>query len=492
MDQISEVIQTNREWLGKLFDRHDELQHIKDLFEAHMKDDHGGSESPRIATGHQPVIYYPGLLFKDYFVGETVKAHGGSAWNLIVDSDEAHLKVPVPYMAKGELHKTFVQIPNEEKQAFTGFNPSLNDIEGFLQSTADHVATLPHEGIRKAFETFQTELIQCLRADYDLFDTLSLLRNRFDAYLGCSFNEVKVSHLVTSHPYWQYLWYIIKNIDSYRQAYNQAVAQGKRKNYQPVKFLSQKKDWFELPFWLEQGGRRLPVMMRRQNGELTFRSEEDGATVTVSTANKSESRIIQDLQDSIVLYPKATTLTQIIRLFLSDVFVHGKGAVEYERINNAFLEDFFGMDSRLAFYSVTGDIPLPLAEDIPDYRELQETYQQKQKWLSQVDRNPEEYLPDDLAEQYKRKKKEVAQKMSGTEIPGERKKFHEQLEQLDQEMKKHLTPQIDQVRKELNRYDALLQKKEVFYERQYPYFLYPAKTLTREAFADHIQISSHA
>jgi hypothetical protein len=233
-------------------------------------------------------------------------------------------------------------------------------------------------------------------------------------------------------------------------------------------------------------------MMHKDDHHLVFRSEEEGTEVQLSIERKDEQTIIRELRDSLVLYPKATTLTQIIRLFLSDVFVHGKGAVEYEKINNLFLKDFFQMDRPLAFYSVTGDIYLPLKQNLPDYENLQVQYREKKKRLKEMKRNPEDHLENGLATSFKQKKKELARQMSQENNPQKRKAIHGQLEQLDDDMIRHLSDHMEKLNDELRQYEALLKKSKVYYERTYPYFLYPEGYLTKQRFEENLKLQKHS
>ena len=489
MEQLSQVIRNNQEWLQNLYSGHHEIRQIMEEFTAHLQGVHGDIASPRIVTGHQPVIYYPGLLFKDYFVGEMAQNEGGSAWNFIVDTDVADLEVPIPHYAHGKLQKSLISIPNPENLAFTSLQPSRPETDQFLQTIQQHLAALPHPQIKSAFRKFKQNLYDLLEDGFRFTDALSYLRNKQDAEMGPPITDHKISELVGSYPYAHYIWYIIKNIDSYTRLYNDAVEQEKKQDYQPVKFLRYQDGWYELPFWLVKDGKRLPVQLYKDRGHLFFRTERSHSDITFDVGNKNEHTIIESLRTSLKLYPKATTLTQVIRLFLSDIFVHGKGAVEYEKVNNLFLQSFFSMSNLGTFLSVTGDIHLPLMENLPDYDNLQKDYKQKQKWLKQVERNPEEYLENNLAEQYKEKKKAIARQMANENSQEQRKLYHRRLEHLDEQMKSHLAGKIEPTRKQVHHYEEILQKKDVLYERQYPYFLYPDEWLTREQFDKNIRIN---
>jgi len=492
MEHLPQVIRTNQQWIESLFSAYPEVRQIRDEFSAYREEIFGPVRHPRIVTGHQPVIYYPGLLFKDHFVGEQASRLGGSAWNFIVDTDRANLEMPIPYYDEhGNLAKKITGISNDKNQTYSKLRTTQSSVERLLQTIQTHLSTHPHPEIQSAFKGFEQQLHTLLEEGMAFTDALPVLRNRFNAALGYRIKDHKISQLASSYPYAHYVWYIIKHIELYTSKYNAAVKENKNKDYQPVKFLQQQNGWYELPFWMEKQGSRLPVSIYKDAQRLIFRPEGAVQDIEIYTASKGETAIIQNIRDCLVLYPKATSLTQIIRLFLSDIFVHGNGAVEYEQVNNTFLKKFFSMDSRLSFYSVTGDLYLPLTDRLPDLRNLQKAYKSTQKWLRQVERSPEDYLDDEMAETYKHKKKTIAQQMAREKSPDQRKKHHQQLEQLDGEMKDQLAGEIEQARKKLNHYEAILQKKDILYERHYPYFLYPDEVLTRKKLEKNIRISKH-
>lgn len=491
MVDIKQALRENREWLKRFFSGNPEMQQIKKEFDDCLEQQHGTLQHPRIATGHQPVIYYPGLLFKDFFTGEAATELGGSVLNMVVDTDQAQLEMPVPTRKDGELHKARVRLSNPQGKAYTAFRPSRQSIDHFLGQTEQHLHALSVNPILESFQAHKKSLCQLLDQGHSLVHSISLLRQRLNNQWGFSPAELTVSHLAGSYAYFHYLWYIIQHIHPYTRHYNQAVEQGKKDDYQPVKFLQSKDGWYELPFWLSEQGRRLPVMVYKDSMKMIFRSHQAGRDTTISLDGKDETSIISEMQEKLVLYPKATALTQIIRLFLSELFIHGRGAVEYEKINNAFLQNFFDMESRLHFFAVTGDIFLPLVNDLPPYQELKKAHRGKSKWLKQVSRNPEDHLEDGLSERYKEKKKQVARMMSQEESPEKRKSYHRQLEALNEEMKELLAGKIEETRKELQRYENLLQNKEVYYERQYPYYLYPGHLLTKANFRQNIKVEQH-
>ncbi len=489
---MTQSLQANRQWLKTLFSRYHEIGHIRENFDRLLENHYGISNERPVATGHQPVIYHPGLLFKNHFTGQAARQMGTTpAINLVVDTDLAHVNVPVPAYSHGEPVKTFARIANEKELTFSAFHPSHEQVQAFFTFIREHITSLAQDRITEAFDQYKAAFDQAYRDGSSFVDALVILRNRFDAWLGYPIRDVKVSGLARSFPYWQYIAFILQHIEAYRTAYNQAIEENRRKDYQPVRFMHQYQGWIELPFWLEDNGQRHSVYFKKQPGQFRFWAPEAQREITLSLNGTTPEQVAEQLQEHLILYPKATTLTQLIRLFLCDVFVHGSGAAEYEQVNNRFLQLFFSMDRAPAFYTATGDLYLPFSDDMPDLKDVKADHHRKSKWLREAHRNPEGQLDNRLAEQYKKKKKAIAQKMSQENQPERRKDYHHQLQEVDRQIKEELKPQIEQVKQELAHYESLLEKQDVYFERRYPYFLYPAEELTQENFREHLRVKRH-
>jgi hypothetical protein len=486
--EIESVIEHNKTARENLFKNNEELNQIRHelLQSADLK--HKAEEKPVIATGHQPAIYYPGLLFKNIYTADLADQTNGIALNFIVDSDNASFKVPIPYQEKEEIKKTHIEIKNPQNEIYKDFNPSEREVKKFFDSIDSKLKSLNNKRIKNAFEKYKVRFDREYATKKNFTETIRKLRNQFDSNETRNLRDIKLSQVAQSRAYYHYLLYIIKHIESFSEVYNHAVEQSSSKDYQPVKFLEINNGWQELPCWLIKNSKRHPLWIKKAKGELHFLSDEAEKKLTINTRQKTEENIINELKDSLSLYPKATTLTILLRLFFCDVFVHGTGAIEYEQVNNIVLENFFSIDPKPSFYAVTGDIWLPILPDNDVYNGLEKDYKRKKQWLKEANRDPEKFLSKETAENFKKEKKQLAQKMRQEEDPGKRKELHQRLIAKNDEMKQHLEPEIERIKGILNRYDGILSKKEVYFERKYPYFIYPESSMTIENFRNKIKI----
>jgi len=488
---IQSIIQHNKRLRETILENDIELKNIQYQFWNELKLQNL-IKQPIIATGHQPILYYPGILFKNYYAGVLAGETGGSALNFIVDSDTGEIDIPIPCRNDSKLCKNRVVIKNDRDTVFSGFHPSGEEVNQFLTQTENHLSTLGdnYHQIQKAFQNYKKAFSQIFEKTNHFIDTENTLRTEFESDLGIHFYDLKISDISKTIAYNCFILYIIKHIETFRFHFNEAIIQNKTKDYQPVKELGQTDEWYELPFWWINNDRRYPVFVHETNEMLHFSSPDIKDKINISISGKTEEQIAGKLNTAITLYPKATTLTFMTRILFSDLFIHGTGAVEYEKVNNLFFNSFFGLNSPLQFMSATGNIYLPLKNNMPDLSEIEEDYRRLQKWLKEYKRNPEDLLSPELADKYKEKKRKIASQMKDTD-PDKRKDLHKQLEQLNEKMKEHLSENRNKTERLLAQYEQILQNKSVYFERHYPYFIYPKETLSAENFEANLKTRLH-
>jgi uncharacterized protein YhfF len=480
------AIQQNKSLRDTILKNFQEIQNIHTAFWKDLNEKYHPN-APVIATGHQPIFYYPGILFKDYLAGKLASETDGTALNFIVDSDEGAIEIPVPCLKEQELSKTQVALKTKSDTAFSEFKPSLEDIKRFFIDIERNLYTLNGNGehIRQSFQEYQRAFAEKFEEKGDFIQTTSELRSAFDKDLGLDIINLRISDLSNTHPYNLFILYIIKYIQEYQFHFNKVIDERTNKNFQPVKKLSNTNEGFELPFWLLKNTRRHTVFAKQQANQIILISPETEDEISIN-ANAPLEIQAEELNRKVTLYPKAPTLTFMIRIFFSDLFIHGTGAVDYEKINNQFLQSFFQINAPLKFISATGDTYLPLKSDLPDLQELKTNYEQLKKWKKEYKRNPEDLLSAETAEKYKKQKKDLARQMKEAE-PQKRKEIHNQMEQLNEEMRIHLAEDFEENETLLTHYGKILEKEHIYLERKYPYFLYPKGTLTKKQFETNLQ-----
>ncbi len=482
---VEETIRKNRSLLERIFSGNEELTTIRDT----LRNEAGivsFREKPVIATGHQPVPYYPGLLFKNYFTGKHSEELGAQSFNFLVDSDQNVIEVPVPCYKNDQFSKEMVTLKADKETVFAHFEPQEQDLETFLKRIDDSLQTLDIKEVIEAYQNWKDKFIAVYNEKQDFIDALNAMRNRFENNLGIQLEDRRISEITNTRAFYHFVYYIIQNTEEFSNHFNQAIQKHSSENYQPVKSIENDNGWIELPFWLVQKHKRHTVRVKKGTNLLTLSSPALQNQINIADENSDEA--IDSLKSQVTFFPKANTLTLMFRLFLCDLFVHGTGAREYEQVNNDFIQSFFNLSEKLIFYTVTGDIYLPLIHNLPQYEKVESEYNQIRSWLKEADRKPEGLLDSSTARRYKQKKKDIATKMRNEPDSKEREKLHNQLMELDNEMKRLLSGKIERNHQALNYLSYLMENKKVFYERQYPYFIYPDRVLEEEKFEKNIKL----
>ncbi len=468
---VKNLIKENQKLLHKLFIQNKELASIRDEFIKYTGINKSSKTTPVIATGHQPILYYPGIIFKNYFISKIAKETEGIPINFIVDSDTAEISIPVPYQKDNNYYKKIIKINNPEGYSFSNFKPSENNVILFFQEIEENIQLLDNKNIHKAFHDYKNRFFDLFKENHHFIDTIILLRKEFEELNKIKLIDLKISGISKSIAFYQFAWYIIKNIEKFLDIYNESAEKNKKSNYQAVKFLLHEKDVYEIPFWFISNFRRYPIYLKKKNNLLSFFSENEDFTFSINTANKKEEEIVNMLKNNLILFPKAITLTLMFRIFLCDVFIHGTGGVFYDKITNDIIKDFLNLNLYPDFLVITGDIYLPLIDE--NVLEIDREYEERQKWLKNVSHHPSKYMDKGFANKYVEKKKQVSQQFTKEKDPEKRKGIHKKLQSIDKEMKSYFNDKIQQINNELGFYKDILKNKEVFLERKYPYFFYP-------------------
>ena len=468
---VKNLVINNKKLLHKLFNKNEELAFIRDEFLKFTKLKNDKKSSSIIATGHQPILYYPGIMFKNYFISKAAKEIDGIPVNFVVDTDIANISIPVPYQKNNNFYKKNVKLNSFKKYFFFDFNPSEKDMIQFYQEIEGCIQSLNNKDIRKAFLDHKNRFLDLFEKNHHFVDTVILLRKKFESLYRFEITDLRISVISKSNAFYQFVYYIIKNIENFTKIHNNAVEKSKKNTYQEVKLLSHERNTYELPFWFVNKAQRYSIYLKKEDGLLSFFTEDENLIFSTSLDNKDEEEIVNSLKNNLIFFPKAITLTLMFRIFLCDVFIHGTGGVFYDRITDDIIKDFFNLDSYPGFLSVTGNIYLPLIDE--NILEINRKYEEKQEWLKGIFHHPSKYMHKNHASKYIERKKGLSKMLSIEKDPQERKDIHIKLKDIDREIKNHFSSQIKRVQKELSDYENILKNKAVFFERKYPYFFYP-------------------
>lgn len=380
-DQLPEFVaaalerEVDADWLGEPLDNLAKSARAEILTSAtkwtreyaHVPRD-ANPDAPLILTGHQPELFHPGVWLKNFFAARLATACGGTAINLIVDSDLCRSSaISVPAGTGSELRlesvpldQTLTEMPYEER--------CIADA-ALWQSFGNRVAAAmtPFAAEPLVTDWWPSVLAQSER-DQSLGGAISRARHQLERAWGSISLEVPQSNVCQTRAFRLFVVGMLARASEFREAYNGSLAEYRAvhhlKNHaQPVPNLLIHAEWVETPFWIwsKNNPQRRGVFVRRVGAEVEISDQEDfQAKLPIAPALALEI-LAQWESQGIKIRSRALATTLFARLFLADVFIHGIGGAKYDQVTDRICERF--LDVRLPPYAtVSGTLRLPLAK----------------------------------------------------------------------------------------------------------------------------------
>jgi len=291
-----------------------------------------------IATGHQTLLWHPGILAKYLVVDAFAKTHDLATANLIVDQHaEGFGDFDIPIRrADGGLAVRKIElcrpkprkdVPMGRHEAFTPPRVPEN-LSGALPSV--------NQGVRRIFDAVYAHR----EAANAAMQMAMVLEDLMRAW-------VKPLPIVTSTDliHTSLARAMMKSMadDPWRcaECYNRAVAGVPQAGIGP---LLVRDDYVELPLWrIREDGRRMHAY------------DSDAAEI-LEHDPKSK---IENRKSKIDLLPRALFMTALVRLCMCDLFIHGTGGAVYDRAMELWMKDWLGIDVG-SIAVVTATLRLPL------------------------------------------------------------------------------------------------------------------------------------
>lgn len=295
-------------------------------------------DRPIIATGHQTLLWHPGILAKYFATQAFADAHQLGMANLIVDQHvEGFGSFPIPVRREDgslvvrtlELTRPRKDVPMAVHQAFTPPRaPDPVQLKGALPSVA--------EGVRRICEVVYAHR-EAENAAMQMAAAIADLMSRWVKPLP----NISSSMLIQTSLAQAMMGAMAENPWKCAESYNRAVAVVPEAGIAPLLIRD---DYVELPLWrIRPDGRRMHAY---------------DADVEKAVSGHS-SAVSGSAQSSISLLPRALFMTALVRLALCDLFVHGTGGARYDRAMELWMSDWLGVEvGSIAVVSATRRLPL--------------------------------------------------------------------------------------------------------------------------------------
>lgn len=290
---------------------------------------------PIIATGHQPLLWHPGILVK-YFAVDAALSLAGSACagaDLIVDQHEggfADLDVPVSEAGDGALSVRRLTLLRARPGVPMVLHPAADVLPG--QVGSDAALRSVGAGVRQIIASLSAHR-GAPNAAAQMAGALTDLRSVWCAPLP----PFTASALVASSFGRRLIRAMVDDPWTCAQRYNDAVRSVPEAGLPPLLIRD---DLVELPLW------RVGADGVRQRA-----FDADADEWLAADASGVQSRML----------PRALLLTALVRLVAVDLFVHGTGGALYDRAMESWVTAWLGV--RPAPFAVaTATVRLPLQD----------------------------------------------------------------------------------------------------------------------------------
>lgn len=453
-------------------------------------------------TGHQPLLYHPGVWVKLFAGSQAAAEAGGRLVNMVVDSDAERLAVPLPGAGahEGQVDVAWMepegtgpdQVPLERRPA-----PDAPGWRRFLQEAGARLApVLPQAAAR--LERLQDLVPQAGEPAGAFFSRVRRAWEERAPLPGpTDYLELPVSRLSETLAFRLWVMEWATQAPHWREAYNEALRQYRilhklRSAANPFPDLEATEEGVELPFWslAREGERwiRRPVLVQRvgPRGErLRFRARTaSGAGQTLAEVPAGDplaaARLLGEGQT--LFRPKAIPLTLFVRLVVGDLFIHGTGGARYETIGDFLMaarwpEAFGRAVPRYAACSAT------LFLDLPAARQQARRLDVLEGLARSVEHNPQRVVAalrgalsreaaraglavDESLVALARRKEELVREI---QAGGDRKALGRAIRAVNEELARRLAPVQAYLEDEL---EAARRAEAVLTERGYPFFLF--------------------
>jgi hypothetical protein len=335
---------------------------------------------PIIMGGHQPELFHPGVWLKNAALDAYARQVGGTALNLVVDTDRCgRVTVPVPVGTPESARMEEVPFDAFTVEAAWEERPVI-DLECFA-SFGDRAARLLAPLVpRPILRAWWPLAVARAKASHRLGLGLAQARHMLEERFGLDTLELPVSEMMRLPTVMVFVGWLLAHARRLHDAYNEALAEHRRERRirghgRPMPDLAVRHDasgeWIEVPWWMwsrEDPRRRRVFASTSTPGMLVLSDMETLRIELPITPETSPSKWIDALsrmeEHAIRLRPRAIVTTLVSRLLVADVFVHGIGGAAYDAITDAVVRRLVGSDPpRHAV--VSGTLRLPLGESFP-------------------------------------------------------------------------------------------------------------------------------
>lgn len=326
-----------------------------------------------VLTGHQTELWHPGVWAKNALIDAAARKIDALAIHLAVDTDAPkHLGIRWPNFS----------VPiTDDPAAVTADWASL-----VQPPTPTHLAEIDTRLAQATpsfgYEPMLHDWIAAMRMAVldglngsDLPKAIATASHQLDWSLGLEYSIHTLSPTLGSRAWLAFAYHVMSRAREFASVYNASLAcyrkqEGIDSTTRPMPDLRLSNLQIEAPFWLDDlnASRRHRMMIEiRGDSLLICRPFEDDCLELkpgldgFEAAEKLREFV---LRHQLRITPRALTLTIFMRLFVTDLFVHGIGGGRYDQIADRIIQRHFNLEPpRFAVTTATLYLPQALTRE---------------------------------------------------------------------------------------------------------------------------------
>jgi len=445
------------------------------------------ADQPIIMSGHQPRLFHPGVWAKNFAVADLAREVHGIPVHVIIDNDtmrDPAIRVPSgtkksPRVVVEPFDQFSDPVPFENRDAI-----DRELLASFPSRVGDRISNIIEEPL---VNEIWPDVMSAVDGGKTLGSAFAEARHKLELRWGLRTVEVPLSQLCATESFRWFVFSMLLNGEALATSYNRRLQEYRdvhrlRSAAQPLPNLHQKEGWNESPFWLlSEDKTRHSLWWRRDGYDLLLSDSRLRQSWTIPNAMSTPARAFDSFQElcesSLSIRPRALTNTMLLRLFGSEVFVHGIGGAKYDQVTDLILKDIFGEQNFEApdFIALSKTVLLPTGEELITDADCV----RQREHLREIFFHPERFLSEALQQSHqvscivKNKMNWVQQKLPR----GERGERHRNIVEANAKLRQYLHKKTEFLEKTLGETESRLRASQILGSREWSFCVFPAENL---------------
>jgi len=306
--------------------------------------------APLLVTGHQPVIFHPGLVFKYQLTDAVSQSLGCPAVAIVIDTDEGDagaFEVPQVVAVDGESPAGLSPAVSALRRSISSLSKGsalyaacrLASSQQRFDISAQVRRSLESAGSPAAAGAFSDAFAHYARLPEDLpMGTANTVVRRV-AGIGSRLADVPLTAVCGLPEVLRFFSGVLSRAPEFHNIYNSVLddwrqQQGIRNAANPFPNLRSARNSLELPFWLVDTGRGVRTVAWlhiTSSGNSSSWSIGDEHLPCMELPRGLESEALLSLRlAGQLLVPRGGLITATLRLLFADLFIHGLGGGRYD------------------------------------------------------------------------------------------------------------------------------------------------------------------